>query len=198
METNNNSEICLFCNGHGCLKCNFSGKQQIEEPSLDEIISLAIQENINHLANDPEWTEKNNIHIHVLITAFSTGIMTSDPFYFGYQLPPNFEKVVNEVSLKIQKRFENEKYPEVPEVSLLQMRGLYKKYAMECPYYVEWNNYKGTRTQFVSRYNSFSGTEREFISLDVPPHNACLYLRSKNREDKKFNEEFNKKYGKNK
>lgn len=164
-----------------------------ESNSFEDLLAGANQLNLDRLCADPEWTEKEYFHIHTLILAFSDGILSSYPHYKGFQLPPNFEKVMNFMSLELQKYFTDE----VPQVNLMKMRGLYKKIAMKCPEYLSWNkigNPEPNGIYGVSRDTPTRNTP-DFIDLDVPPHNACLYLRMHKREDKKFEKEFKEKYG---
>ena len=156
--------------------------------TFGEIIAGANQLNLDRLCADPEWTDKEYYHIHTLITAFSDGILTSYPYYKSYQLPPNFEKVMNFMSLEIQKYFSDI----LPQVNLMKMRGLYRKIAMQCPEYVAWNDIGNPEPNGIYGVSRDTPTRDipEFIDLDVPPHNACLYLRMHTREDKKFEADF--------
>lgn len=164
----------------------------MSEDSLENLFKIAEQNNTERLCSDPEWTEKFHYHIHTIITAFSVGILQSYPFYWGYQLPPNFTKVMDYMSSALQKEFNNE---EVPQVNLIKMRGVYKRLAFQSPDYLDWNNIGNPEGGFhaVSRYSSIP-SEPSFIDLAVPPHNAVLYLRSEMRATKKFDENFKKKY----
>ena len=163
------------------------------EDSLENLIKIAKQNNTEQLCSDPEWTEKYHFHIHTIITAFSVGILNSQQFYWGYQLPPNFAKVMDYMSVALQKEFNSE---EVPRVNLIKMRGVYKRLAFQSPEYLDWNNIgnnPGKGIHGVSRFSSIP-SEPSFIDLDVPPHNAVLYLRGEMRANKKFDEDFKRKY----
>lgn len=157
-----------------------------EFDNLDDAIKAADQLHNEKLACDPEWTEKTYYHIKTLIEAFAVGIISSDPYFKIYSLPPNFEKVMNIMAELLQKEFN---YDTCPQVGLLKMKGVYKRLAMTIPEYVAWNDFGGS--QFTSRFDA-TPTEREFISLDVPPHNAVLHLRMHTRENKAFEERIKK------
>jgi hypothetical protein len=174
--------------------------EQGNELSLSDLLAAATQENNDRLASDTEWTQKNTYHIHTIIKAFCDGVLSSYPYYVGLHLPPNFELVVNKMSDLLHA--ELKKYMvglECIEISILKMRGIYNRLAMSIPEYVDWNNIgddrDGDGIQIVSRFDK-TQTKPSFISLTVPPHNAALYLRQETRESKRFDEEFEKKYGK--
>jgi hypothetical protein len=162
------------------------------EDSLENILKIAEQNNTERLRSDPEWTEKNHFHIHTIINAFSVGILNSHQFYWGYELPPNFAKVMNYMSNALQNEFKNEV---VPQVNLIKMRGVYKRLAFQSPEYLDWNNIgnPGEGVYAISRFSSIP-SEMSFIDLAVPPHNAVLYLRGETRATKKFDEDFKRRY----
>lgn len=162
-----------------------------EPKSLKDLIAIVTQEQNDILANDKEYTEKYHYHMHTIIEAFAIGVLSSYPYYQGFQMPPNFEKVMNYMSLKLQEEFNNE---EVPDVSLLKMRGIFIRLAKNCPDYVAWNDIGSGKTgeiKCVSRYDT-TPKSPDFIDLDVPPRNAINYLRRHMRETKAFDEKFNK------
>jgi hypothetical protein len=161
---------------------------------LSDAIAGANQLNIDRLASNPEWTDKEYYHIQTLIQAFAHGIISSYPYYKGYTLPPNFEKVMAYMADAIEKEFN---YEIVPQVGLLKMKGVYKRLAMACPEYVEWNTIGNPDPNGIYGVSAYDGvrTKPDFIDLDVPPHNAVLFLRSHTRENKAFDKEFKENYG---
>jgi len=168
------------------------------ELSFEEMMSEASREQANRLADDSEWSEKITIHIHSIINAFILGVNMSYPYYWEYQLPPNFDLVINKMSNLLHKEFKEqiETTLECVQISLLKLKGVYRRLAMSIPEYVEWNdigNPEGNR--FTSSMDMGKiDTEPSFIDLDVPPHNAVIYLRNCERDNKRFEEEFKKKY----
>ena len=176
----------------------------MEEPqkinSFEELLALASQEQRERLCADLEWTEKTCYHISTIISAFAIGILDSYPYYRGFQMPPNFEKVMNYMALKLEEEFaEYDVKGLLPTVNLIKLKGVYKRLAMGCPEYVEWNSINVSpdeNVRFSTVYDGV-GNEPEFIDIEVPPHNACLYLRAKTRENKAFDKIFEKTHGKN-
>ena len=167
------------------------------ELSFEDMMAASAVENANHLANDPEWSEKIVIHIHSVINAFILGVNQSYPYYRNYKLPPNFDKVINRMSELIHEEFREQlKDHECIVVSLLKLKGVYRRLAMAIPEYVAWNDIGvPDGDSIVSRYSETENSP-SFIDLDVPPHNAALYLRNCERDSKRFEEEFERKYGK--
>ena len=161
------------------------------EFSFDEMMAGVAQKHANKLAQDPEWTDKIHIHKHSLVEAFAQGILSSYPWYKGYQLPENFETVMNRMSILLQEEFSGGNL-EVVQVGLLKLRGVYKRLAMSIPEYVAWNDIPGG-SRIVTRYDDVAN-EPSFIDIDVPPHNAVIFLRDRERDYKRFNEEFERKY----
>ena len=164
--------------------------------TFDEMMADTAVKHANSLARDPEWSNKITIHFHTVINAFAIGVMTSYPYYKGYRHPPNFELVCNRMAYLLSQEFDNQICDyECIEVSLLKLKGVYKRLAMSIKEYVEWNDIGSPEGDgIVTRYDS---TQRpSFIDLDVPPHNAVIYLRNEERNHKRFEEEFEKKYGK--
>jgi hypothetical protein len=152
--------------------------------NFGELFSRADYESTQRMALDPTYTTNEYIHMSVLITAFAVGILESYPYYNNFQMPPNFEKVMNFISLELQKEFD---YVEVPKVCLLKMRGVYKRISQRCQEYVEWNK--------IGEYNDVNFRDLveedipqhpQFISLDCPPRNAINYLKRYIKENKEF------------
>jgi len=159
------------------------------ELSFEELLSDASVRQANRLANDPEWSQKITIHIHSIISAFALGVLTSYPYYISFQMPPNFELVMNKMSLLIQKTFDV-LTNECVEVSLLKLKGVYYRLAMSIPEYIAWNDITGNSFDITT-----TPTNPSFIDLSVPPHNAVIYLRNEERNYKRFDDELKKKYG---
>ncbi len=169
------------------------------ELSFEEMITDAQVQQSNRLADDTEWSDKITIHIHSVINAFILGANQSYPYYFNYQLPPKFDVVINKMSKLLHEEFKEqiETNLECVEISLLKLKGVYRRLAMSIPEYVEWNDIGNPQgSKFTSSMNIGEiDTEPSFIDLDVPPHNAVLYLRDCERDNKRFDKEFEEKYG---
>lgn len=164
----------------------------------NDILSEALRKQSNMLASDLEWKDKICIHIRQVILAFAHGIISSYPYYKGFHLPQNFESVMNRMSDLLHEEFrdqlEAENSLECIEVGLLKLKGIYKRLAYSIPEYCQWNEIKGESGGIVHRYSP-TLTSPDFIDTDVPPHNACVYLRNEERNHKEFDKQFKEKYG---
>jgi hypothetical protein len=138
--------------------------------NINELIEQADRQQNVHLACDKEWSTPRYHHTSTLVQAFAQGVLSADPWYVGYQTPPNFEHRINQFSLAIQQKYEGE---EVPKLSLLDMRDFCDIFLhMNC---MEWNEVEGP--EFCSRYSA-TLKKRSFIDLDAAKHNVCLFLRT--------------------
>lgn len=163
------------------------------ELSFDDILNNAQVEQANRLAGDKEWTTPITLHIKSIIEAFALGICQSYTYYNGWQLPPNYETVINRMAELLQEEFKNKMIGlECVEVSLLKLRGVYNRLAMSIPDYCAWNEMEGDGV--TSRFD-ITPDKPSFIDLYCPPHNAVLYLRNCERDNKRSDEEFERKYG---
>ena len=160
--------------------------------SFDDLFAKAYYNETERMAKSKEYTTNEYIHMSVLITAFAIGILESYPFYIKFQMPPNFEKVMNHMSLELQKEFN---YVEVPKVCLLKMRGVYKRLSLKCAEYVEWNKIGEVSENNYRDLMDDGGvpTSPQFISLDCPPRNAINYLKRYIKENKEFDENLKNK-----
>jgi hypothetical protein len=170
-----------------------SGDSSFDGLSFGELIAQAHVDAANRLAEDPEWTTKIVIHIKSIIEAFALGCMQSYSYYNNFQIPPNYELVINKMSLLLQ----NELYitEECVEISLLKLRGVYNRLACSIPEYVAWNEIGTSENRLLSNDNESQDTP-SFIDLFCPPHNAVIFLRDKERDYQRLNAEFEDKYGK--
>jgi hypothetical protein len=152
--------------------------------SFEDLFAKANYEDTERMVKNPEYTTNEYIHISVLITAFAVGILDSYPYYTNFQMPPNFEKVMNYMSLELQKEFD---YAEVPKVCLLKMRGVYKRLSLKCKDYVDWNKIgEDKENNYRDCIEEDIPSSPQFISLDCPPRNAINYLRRYIKEQKEF------------
>ena len=67
---------------------------------------------------------------------------------------------------------------------------------MQIPEYVEWNDIDQSSGLEIESSIYSMRTTPSFIDLDVPPHQAVIYLRNCERDHKRFDKEFEEKYGK--
>jgi hypothetical protein len=167
--------------------------EEINPENLNDIIEKVCQESREALFDDPEWTTKKWFHIKTLIEAISVGIISADPYHFGYYLPKNYEKVMNYYIENIENIFNKQ---ECIEICLIKIEGLNKKILMKCPEFVEWNNIESPENaRFIDRYTP-TYNNKQFMDLDAVLRNASVYLRDYIRKteafDKKFEEEWKK------
>lgn len=165
-----------------------------ESLELKGLLDAGIEQHNKMLACDTEWNTPKYIHVATLLRAFVQGILTADPWYHNYKLPPNFEGIVNWIAFNIQRKWPEE---EVPKLSLLEAEQLFTLWAYEHPDFKKWNEAKpgGPMVRVVTRYSS-TPDERDFISTDVVIRNAAVFLRDHIRQDEAFDRKFEKEYGK--
>lgn len=128
----------------------------------------------NRLSQDPEWFNQEWTHKKRILTAFAVGVLDADPYFIGYQVPENFEKVINFVAAKIEERWKEE----VVLVSLVELEGFYQFCLEQSPEALAWNE---GETTFVSRYSP-TPSKRDFIDLGALVRNCAIYLRTERRE----------------
>jgi len=141
------------------------------------------------LETDPEWSVRRHTHCHSLMEAWAYGVLSSFAYFRNYQLPDNFEKVFKHIAMRL-----NDKFPDevVPKISLCEIRQWFKQWAMELEEFREWNTLPGS--QVTHRYSSLPSGPT-FIDLDVPSHNAALFIRNQRRIDDEFDRKFKEQYG---
>jgi len=162
-----------------------------EGMDLDAVIEKASVHNEAKLCADAEWSTPKVHHVKTLVEALSYGIISSDPYYLGYVLPPNFVNIMDRMIGLLHTNPPGESMYECIKVSLIDFRTWAKKQFMLDPKFVEWNDAAGSG--FVSR-NTPTATGRQFIDLDCPPHNATIYLRDVTRRDEAFDADFEKRW----
>lgn len=163
----------------------------VEKLVFDGTLDKMNREHDKQLSSDPVWISKNYFHIKTLIAAWAHGIISADSYFYGYKLPPDFELIVNYMAFSLWKKFGEE----VPKVSLYEMKHFYKNTAMELPQYRKWNEWDGGVVEVTTRYSPTS-KERSFVDLDVPPHNACIFLRNETRYHDTFDRKFDEFWAK--
>lgn len=164
-----------------------------EDESFDDAVERAGMCHAAKLLADPEWHTPKPYHIHTLINAIAYGIISSDSYFLGYILPPHFTVVMDRMISLLQSDPPGPGDCEVIKVSLVDMKIWLKKHLIADPHYVAWNDAAGSG--FVSR-NTPVATERQFIDLDCPPHNAVIYMRDDTRKFEAFDADFEARHGK--
>jgi hypothetical protein len=159
-----------------------------ESLELSGALEQATEQRDRELSADPEWATEKYVHVHVLLEAFAVGVISADPWHHGYKLPPGFESVVNWIAFNIQKQWPKE---EVVQISLNQIKILFRTWANEHPVFLEWNEPKpgAPIVACVSRYTN-TPDERDFIDLDALIHNAVLHIRAHHRACEAFDRKF--------
>lgn len=156
----------------------------VNEAQWRGLFDRAAEEQAQRLAADPEWSTPKYVHVHRLVEAFAVGVISADAWHRGYTLPHDFVGVVNWIAFNIQREWPNE---EVVQLSLIDIKQRLHGWAMEHPSYRAWNDLPGSG--IVTRYSE-TPSSREFIDLDVPPHNAALHIRQHHRECEAFDAKF--------
>jgi hypothetical protein len=137
------------------------------------------------LETDTEWTRRDWTHLGTLLQAWAHGILSADAFYRGYRLPENFAAVFDHVSQQLQEKFPGEV---VVQISLAEVRQWFKQWAMQSAAFRAWNERGGAGPGTIAWTSRYSPTpdHAEFIDLDVPSHNAAIWLRDRRRLDAAF------------
>jgi hypothetical protein len=160
--------------------------------SLEEsgVFDEATRVNQAGLETNPEWSRHEWTHLATIMEAWAYGVLSSDPWHRGFQLVENFEVVFNHVSARLQSHFaapENQErvsgFAEVVEISLVEVKQWLGQWAAECPEFLAWNERGGSG---ISHRYSQTPDVPQFIDLDVPSHNAALFLRERRRHEKAF------------
>lgn len=156
----------------------------VESMVLDGSLDSIVAEHTANLYAEPEWATPRYVHQATLLRCFVHGVLTADPWYHGYRLPPHFEGVVNMVAFEIQRRWPTE----VPLVSLAEFEMFLREICPRHPEFEKWNE---TPKMFgLTSRDSEMATERDFIDLDALYRNASVALRDDRRRNDAFEREF--------
>lgn len=159
---------------------------EINPENFNDIIAKTLQQQRESLYDDPEWTEKNWLHIGILFQAISVGILSADPHHKNYYVPKNFEKVINYYIQHIEEKFKDT----VINICLLKIEGINRKILFTCPEVLEWNNIQ--TVSIISRYDEIPNT-KQFMDLEAMIRNTSIYIRDYIRKNKEFDKKFNEK-----
>ncbi len=145
------------------------------------------------LEADTEWARQVPTHLGSIMAAWSHGVITSNEYYHGYALPDHFDVVFAHISRRLCEKFPADEafMGAVVDISLCEMRQWLKEWAMELPEFRAWNDLPGSGV--TSRYHA-TGDTPSFIDLDVPSHNAAVYLQNQRREERAFEIYMARKY----
>jgi hypothetical protein len=120
---------------------------------------------------DPERTV--TLHIHQLVNAFAAGILTADPWYAGYSIPPKLECVVNHIARCVQVRFPG---ADVVRIKLGTVERLYRAWTEQHAVMRGWNRQGKPEPTEVLTSRSPIPSARQFIDLDAIYRNAIAIL----------------------
>jgi hypothetical protein len=190
-------------------KCKALAQFRLED-QMDVLVDLSEIEHVNGLQDamdratvhsetlttDPEYTRKRAWHVHQVLNGIAVGILGADPWYRGYQLPPNYELVVNRFADAIQSNPPGDMWNgEVfRALSLLDIRDWVRKTAMEIPEFVAWNETDGSEMNFITRDSSVP-LERQFIILEAVFQRVMCVLRNWARDEDRLEAKFEAEFG---
>lgn len=156
-------------------------QQVAEDAHEDGLLDKANLANEVRLLNDPEWTTPNYIHVHNIVIAFAHGVLSADPWYHGYSVPPGLAEVLDHVARRVQERWKSE----VEQVSLAELEDFYQECIETSPAAKAWNEWDGPDVVAVSRYSP-TPSARSFIDLGALVRNAAVCVRDQWRREKAF------------
>lgn len=160
--------------------------------SIDDAIERAGMHAQARMLSNPEWTAPRHYHLNSIVEAVAAGIIAGDPWYRGYQLPPNYEAVVNRAAAMLQDSPPGQLHgDEVLEVSLLDMKTWLKEVLTKDSDFVAWNDAPGDCT--TSRCST-TPEQRVFIDLDAAIQNIAINLRDQTRKSDAFDARFKKNH----
>lgn len=135
------------------------------------------------------FDHSSHYHCHTLVVAFAYGVLSADPWHKRYQLPPNFEKVVNVVAAAVFERWPTE---EVVVIAPNDFAEFCRDTLKENEDFLRWNDWPGHPADsitFVDRYTP-TPEARDFIDLDAVFQNVAVYLRDQARLSADFDARF--------
>lgn len=146
----------------------------------------------SHLRGDSEWERKSWTFKKDITAALAYAAVRLSPYAF----PDDLEKVIGYLDACLDKHFKTK--IDMAELSLLDIKAMYRDYVLELPSVNKWNERKnGKEGNSVScRYSSKPDPDDDFIDLGALIHNACLLIRDDRRAFKAFNDKFEKEHGK--
>lgn len=172
----------------------------LNESCIKELNSVItnMPKTYERLSKDPEWNAKRWIFLHDITGAFAKYAIVQS----SYICPEGLEKVVNYLGECLKNEIKWTAH-NMAELSLCDINKLLYDilYEQGVTIFDKWNQPKKEWRE--TDFDSFSQAEENdpdygFIDLDALLHNVCLDIRMERRSFDKFNEEFEKKYNKEK
>jgi len=171
-----------------------------EEGFLNEACINELKNSINdipkpHNSNlTGEWSKKRWTFKTDITGALAKYAISQSP----YACPDNLADVIKYLDACLEKEVDWNRG--MMELSLSDISKLLYDilYEQDFIYFDNWNKSKkgNIDIQFTSRYSDKPDPDYDFIDLDALLGNVCLDIRMERRASDKFDEEFEKKYGK--
>lgn len=155
----------------------------VNEACMNELSSWIdnMPETWERLADNPEWNEQRWIY-----TSAISGYLAHWAVRLYRKCPPNLVQVVDYVATCLRREFEKrdgigDLDDIMCQMSLCEINKMLWDILGELKVFTAWN------TEEVMGEN--------WLDLSAVLHNVCLSIRNEWREDKRFNEEYEKQYG---
>ncbi len=171
----------------------------INEACINELNSFITDtlKTYDRLNGDPEWLSKR----WTFKSDITRGLAKYAISQSSYPCPDNLEEVINYLDACLEKEVDWH-LSGMAELSLCDINKLLYDilYEQGISYFDNWNKSKkgDVKISFSSRYSGKEDPDYSFIDLDALLRNVCLDIRMERRASDKFDEEFEKKYGKTK
>lgn len=148
----------------------------------------AITETIPRRINDQEWNEKCWTFKKEITGAFAGNAVRASP----YSCPDDLEKIINYLDACFTLDVFSKLTMDMVEISLNEIEAFLHKYLDDLPQFVQWNERKNKREGhgFTSAHSPKLKPDDDFIDLDALIRNVCIQIRTQRREEKLFNEKF--------
>lgn len=169
----------------------------VNEACIDELKSVIKNSSkpYEKWKNDDEWNEKVGIFRQHITSYLAKWAIRQSP----YVCPDGLCEVVCYLDVCLKKEVEWD-HNDYADLSLNKINELLYSILYEQGFSIfdSWNKPKkgGVEIVFSSRYSSGPDPDYDFIDLDALLRNVCIDIRDERRIHKKFDEEFEKKYGK--
>ena len=147
------------------------------------------------LSHNPEWSEKRWTLRKEITRSFAKWATSQSP----YPCPEGLENIINYLDICLKKEVDWGE-DEIAELSLCDINKMLYDilYEQGLSIFDNWNVSKKNWRE--TSFMCVGAAEREdpdygYISLDALLHNVCLDIRTERRENDRFEERFEKKYG---
>ena len=170
-------------------------KEIIESEEVQAEFAAACTNGRASLTQDPEWVFDQDQWTcpSDVVAAFVYSTIVSSGWFIGYQVPANFEKVINDLAKAIEAKW-GDLIPtmQVFEVSLCDLLVFYERFIESSSECKAWEEIGGET--IISAFSPVP-TKPQFISMDVLARNAVLHIRDQRRKHAEFDRKFEEKYG---